>query len=200
MTRAYFTAATCAISLFIILSIALNKDNFISKFKVEITPPQFLTIKKLHLQRKNISSNTDCKDIILWNDRNNSYFRIQKGILTKKIRDNFFITNFHKSIIVGLILSDGYIQKKIHWNPRIALKQSMKNFEYLWSVFHTLSVYCSSLPYDNSNIMRGKLFFNINFQTRQLKSLNEIYNLFYRKTKQILPELFHYMDYIVLAH
>lgn len=50
--------------------------------------------------------------------------------------------------------------------------------------------------------MRGKLFYSLEFQTRQLKSLNEIYNLFYieLKRKIITPELFHYIDYIALAH
>jgi len=43
-TRAYFTAATCAISLFQILSKALNKINY--KFKVESTPPQSLSNSK----------------------------------------------------------------------------------------------------------------------------------------------------------
>lgn len=50
--------------------------------------------------------------------------------------------------------------------------------------------------------MRDKLFYNLEFQTRQLKSLNEIYNLFYieLKKKIITPELFNYIDYIALAH
>lgn len=86
-------------------------------------------------------------ELILWNSKHNSNFRIQKGILTKKIRDNIFITNYHKSIIIGLLLSDGYIQRRNKWNPRISLHQSIKNLEYLWSVFNILSVYCSSYPY-----------------------------------------------------
>nr|YP_010714067.1 hypothetical protein P2X57_mgp35 [Fuscoporia gilva]WDD39630.1 hypothetical protein [Fuscoporia gilva] len=105
--------------------------------------------------------------------------------------------------MVGLLLSDGYIQKRDKWNPRISLHQSLKNFEYLWSVFSTLSVYCSNVPYLQKTIKRGKLFFSSEFQTRQLKSLNEISQLFYSKeskTKSITPELYHYIDYITIAH
>jgi LAGLIDADG DNA endonuclease family len=122
--------------------------------------------------------------------------------LTKFIRDNIFITNYHKSMMVGILLSDGHIQKRFHWNPRISLKQTIKNFEYIWSVFNTLSVYCSSLPIYNQKFMRGKLCYSLQFQTRQLKSLNEIYNLFYIEIKRkiISPELYHYIDYIALAH
>jgi hypothetical protein len=108
LTRAYFTAATCATSSFKILSIALLTN------KAEITPPQFLSNK-----------------LIIWNTRENSSFRIQKGILTKKIRDSFILTNYHKSIIIGLLLSDGSIRKNKNWNPRISLHQSIKNIEYL---------------------------------------------------------------------
>jgi len=198
------------------LSIALNKNNYINKnisiFKVKNTPPQFLSNNKLIFinlrQRTNIAMNIikninkHSKEIILWNHYNNSNFRLQKGILTKKIRDNIIITNYHKSIMVGLLLSDGYIQKRFSWNPRISLHQSIKNFEYIWSVFNTLSVYCSYFPYTKKTIKRGKLFFSIEFQSRQLKSLNEIYNLFYKdlKIKIITQELFHYIDYIALAH
>jgi len=51
--------------------------------------------------------------------------------------------------------------------------------------------------------MRGKLFFSLEFQSRQLKSLNEIYNLFYKennKIKIISEDLYYYIDHVVMAH
>jgi LAGLIDADG DNA endonuclease family len=261
-SRAYFTAATCAISLFKILSIALNKYKYKYKykfkFKVKNTPPQFLSdnilyrkikrmeilyfkystvefsplrcfpfnlslhynnYNKLYLFNEvsvlfkisrgfndfhvNNNSNKNKNELIIWNHEDNSFFRLQKGILTKKIRDNINITNYHKSMMVGILLSDGHIQKQKHWNPRLSLHQSFKNSEYLLSVFNILSVYCSSYPFLKKNIKRGKLFYSLEFQTRQLKSLNEIYNLFYienTKIKNITPELFHFVDHIAIAH
>ena len=178
-TRAYFTAATCAISLFKNLSIADNSKT------AEITPPQFFF-----------------KNLILWESDKNSSFRLQKGILTKIKRDSIFLTNYHRSIIIGLLLSDGTIRKKDHWNARISLHQSIKNFEYLWTVYNILSVYCSSYPYIKKTIKRGKLFYSLEFQTRMLRSLNEIYNIFYfhTKNKVIKKELFFYLDFIAIAH
>lgn len=183
---------------------------------MESTSPQFLSNSYLNkvknIQTKSIinastkylkTSFLNKDALILWNDQNNNSFRLQKGILTKIIRNTFRITNYHKSIIVGVLLSDGHIQKRVHWNPRISLKQSFKNFEYLWSVFNSLSVYCSSYPYINKIIKKGKLFYSTEFRTRQLKSFNEIYNIFYlgdSKNKSITPELFHYLDYIAIAH
>lgn len=209
-TRAYFTAATSATSLFKIPGKAWFNN------QVENTSPQFFSNTYLH--RKSYTKLNKDENLILWNDKNNNSFRLQKGILTKIIRDTFSITKYHQSVIVGVLLSDGYIQKRVHWNPRISLKQSLKNFEYLWSVFITLSVFCSSYPYINKTIKRGKLFYSFEFMTRQLKSFNEIYNIFYLVPstltfpgakargdspvlrKSITPELFHYLDYIALAH
>lgn len=183
---------------------------------MENTSPQFFS--NIYLHRKSYTKLNKDENLILWNDKNNNSFRLQKGILTKIIRDTFSITNYHQSVIVGVLLSDGYIKKRVHWNPRISLKQSLKNFEYLWSVFITLSVFCSSYPYINKTIKRGKIFYSFEFMTRQLKSFNEIYNIFYLVPttlsfpgakargdspvlrKSITPELFHYLDYIALAH
>jgi hypothetical protein len=66
-TRAYFTAATCAISLFKILSIVLELDYFISRLKMENTPPQFLSNNKIKnlTERSDINLNKDSKKIIL---------------------------------------------------------------------------------------------------------------------------------------
>jgi LAGLIDADG DNA endonuclease family. len=46
------------------------------------------------------------------------------------------------------------------------------------------------------------LFYSLEFNTRQLKCINEIYTLFYNevKIKVIKPELYDYLDYIALAH
>ena len=87
----------------------------------------------------------------------------------------------------------------------MGLKQSIINFNYLWYVFSELCYLTSGLPLLGSNLMRGKKFYNVSFQTRQLDCLNEIFNLMYifkegKYVKTVKPELFLYMDYIVLAH
>ncbi len=49
--------------------------------------------------------------------------------------------------------------------------------------------------------MRGKKFFNVSFQTRSLECFMEIYFLFYGSDgRRIHPDIYFYMDYIVLAH
>ena len=51
-----------------------------------------------------------------------------------------------KSIIIGLILSDAWIQKKGHWNTRIGFKQSIINFPYLWFIYTEIGYLCSGFP------------------------------------------------------
>jgi len=112
------------------------------------------------------------------------------------------MTSFQRSIIIGIILSDGWMQHRIRWNPKIGFKQSIKNFEYFWYVFIQLSSLCSNYPWLTKTIKRGKLFYALEFQTRQLRCIIEIYTLFYyeSKIKVIKPELYDYLDYLALAH
>ena len=128
-----------------------------------------------------------------------------KSKLTNTEKSLINLTPRVKSIIIGLILSDGWLQKKGHWNPRIGFKQSLINFVYFWHVYNELAILCSGLPFLSKAITRGKLNFSLSLQTRQLECLNEIFNLFYlvkkgQIIKTVKPELFFYIDYLVLAH
>lgn len=208
-TRAYFTAATCAISLFIILSLNTplkffpSKINYTAYYKyinnvVNIKPYSVINIDNNY----SVSdiNNKFLNIIPLYNKR--LWLNVNKGILTKFNRNMIKITLFQRSIIVGLILSDGWVQRRSGWNPRIGFKQSLKNFEFFWDVFTQLSSLCSGYPWLTKNMKRGKLFFGIEINTRQLNSLLEVYNLFYLEpNKKILKvELFDYLDYISIAY
>lgn len=188
-TRSYFTAATCATSLFITLS-------------VKTSPSFFSTYKyKNHLRQLHTLSSYNTKDMVIWKDRYTS-LRIYKGILTKLNRDMFSLRCLDKSVFIGLLLSDGWFQKSKDWNPRIGFKQSFKHQTYFWYVFSYISLFCSNYPTIVKTIKRGKTFYSLTLQTRQLICLNEIYSLFYKenKVKTITPELYHYFNLIVFAH
>ena len=124
----------------------------------------------------------------------------QSRVSVYLIKLNFNL--IQRSIIIGIILSDGWIQKRKGWNPRIGFKQSIKHSEYFWDVFRELSPFCSSYPWLTKTWKRGKLFYALEFQTRQLNCFNEIHNLFFSNTKIkiIKPELFDYLDYKCIAH
>lgn len=127
--------------------------------------------------------------------------------LTFKQLNSINLTNRQKSIIVGIQLSDGWMQSRLGWNPRIAIKQSINNFDYLWYLFLELANLLSSYPKSSNNKMRGGLWPQaVTIQTRQLKSLIEIRSLFYIQNEKgfyirsLRVDLFFYLDYIALAH
>ena len=191
-TRAYFTAATCAISLYI--SLRVNPS---SKFFSNIN----------FLLKKNLSTNTNtsCKQITLWNKQIGINSMSFKPRLTNSDKTLLKLTPRVKSIIIGLILSDAWLQKRGHWNSRIGFKQSINNFPYLWYIYNELGYLCSGLPMLAKTVTRGKIFYSVFLQTRQLACLNEIFNLFYltingQVIKTVKQELFFYMDYMVLAN
>ena len=55
------------------------------------------------------------------------------------------LPNYYKSIIIGLLLSDGRltIASKTSKNARIGFKQTINNAQYVWFIFKEISQYCS---------------------------------------------------------
>mgnify|MGYP003361624199 CR=1 FL=1 len=201
-SRAYFTSATCAISFlclmntWVFLQIFSNKlllNKLDRKFK-----RNFMNSVPLFKEKR-----SEGGELVLYNwleKRNN---KLVKGILKKRERDMINLTKYQKGIIIGMLLSDGWMRNKEGWNSSIGLKQSIKNFDYLWDVFHSLANICSSYPYLCSNMLRGKKFYGLQFESRKLVCLKEIKQLFYIEgdnKKRVLPELINYFDYVVLAH
>jgi TRAP-type mannitol/chloroaromatic compound transport system permease small subunit len=159
-----------------------------------------LSNKDQETQNKNKYQYSQNNNIILW--ETNSDFSLNKNKnLTKFERNIIQVSNFNESILIGLLLSDGFIEKRTGWNPRIRFEQSFNNFEYLWYIFKKYNIFNSSYPILIKRILRNKIFYSICFKTRQLNCFNKYYTLFYFNNKKtIKPELFNYIDYISLAH
>lgn len=198
-TRAYFTAATCAISF--------NKTLSVN------TPLLFFNgnlYKKYYTSAAEQANLMDpCKTrestaLTMWNKPLGFSSHNRKSKITNVERNVLLLTPRARSIIVGMLLSDGWMNKNGHWNPRLGFKQSVKNFAYLWQVYNELAYLCSGPLYESKAIVRGKTFYSWSFHTRQLPCLMEIFNLLYVKDKvnikTIKPDLFFYLDYIALAH
>lgn len=93
-----------------------------------------------------------------------------------------------KGIIVGLLLSDGWMQKQNkNGDSRLALKQSLGHFDYFWSIFLNLSHYCSSYPLLVYTKINNKKYSALSLSTRSLPCFTEIYSLFYVNGKKQVP-------------
>jgi LAGLIDADG DNA endonuclease family/Cytochrome C and Quinol oxidase polypeptide I len=191
-TRAYFTAATFVISF--------NRSLSVN------TPLLFFKAKKKFLY-KNFSTyfSVNNTSLTLWNKPLGLCSMNIKSKIKNIERNMLKLTSRARSIIIGLILSDGWMEKRGHWNPRLGIKQSIENFPYIWCLYNELAYLSSWNIYFGKSKLRGKTSYNLSFFTRQLDCLNEIYNLFYSNiegkwVKTIKYNLFFYIDYIVLAH
>jgi hypothetical protein len=96
---------------------------------------------------------------------------------------------YQNSVIVGLILSDGWITfaSKTNKNARLGLKQSLDHFQYFWFVFFSLSHYCSSYPNIRIGSRLGKETIALQFETRSMPCLTELHSLFYPNGKKLIP-------------
>lgn len=94
----------------------------------------------------NITSNTNYnnKSLILWGY--NLYFTVVIK-LTKNELNIIKLPCFIKSVMIGLLLSDGYIVFSTKSkNGRLGLTQSLSHSSYLYFVFNLLAHYCPIYP------------------------------------------------------
>lgn len=84
---------------------------------------------------------------------------------------------------------------------RFGFKQSIDKFEYFYSVFSSLTHYCSSYPYVVTGKLKGNIFMALSMATRALPCFTELHRLFYDNKKKIVPKnLFDIITYEGLAH
>lgn len=104
------------------------------------------------------------------------------------ISNLIFLTSLSYSIIVGHLLSDGWLEKfSPNSNTRFRFKQSLEKSLYVLTSFFHLSHYCSRLPYMIKSNRKGKELYALEFSTRYLSCLNELYLLFYENKVKVIP-------------
>lgn len=160
--------------------------------------------KRVRKSNYNYSNKSDCTALIIWDSEDN-VSKYDTKFISKKAKDSIKLTTFVRSILIGSILSDSSIEKNKNWNARIRFEHSLKSIEYILYLYYKLSILLgASIPLVLTRKLRGKTHYSVYFRTRQLKCLNEMYNLFYTEgdntVKGISPEIYHYFNDIVLAH
>ena len=88
-------------------------------------------------------------------------------------------------------------------NTYFYLKQSPKNFKYLWAIFTKFSHYCASYPSISTTNVKGKQYYSVAFKTRSFPFLSQWYKIFYTtEGRKIINTtvIYHLMTYEALAH
>lgn len=170
------------------------------------------TFNKLNNTKKKkyyITPNRTCKSLVLYGSNLESTIHEKK--YSKIIA--YYINMPHDIlyIIVGILLTDGYIEKnlknknketKFITNSRFGLKQSLGHVEYLLSVFNRLAHYCPSVPrFIRTKGAAGKIYYGVEFKTRSLPCFTLLRNHFYEGNTKIIPsDLYDLLNYEGLAH
>ena len=107
------------------------------------------------------------------------------------------------SVIVGLILSDGWLifASKTNKNARLGFKQSVDRAAYVLFVFNLLSHYCSSSPTVIINKRANKVNYGLEFFTRSMPCITKLHSIFYSNGVKIVPHnIYELLTPIALAH
>ena len=110
-------------------------------------------------------------------------------------------TPYTKGVIVGLILSDGWLIISNSNNARLGFKQALFKFAYVWDVFNILSHYCSSSPCLVGGVRAGNRFYALQFLNRLIPFLTELHTLFYPNKVKVIPSnIYELLTLVALAH
>ena len=164
--------------------------------------PWFVTgfVDKKSFSSKQNSINNNLS-LVVWGTNLRS--SVASGRITKQESNMIKLPFYPKSIIMGLLLSDGWLtmSKERSKNARLGFKQSLDHSTYVWFVFNQLSPYCSSVPYFAPSGKVGNTNYALGFFTRALPCFTEIYSLFYVNKVKIIPgDIYNILTPVALAH
>ena len=149
--------------------------------------------------RNYLPNNNKCKELVVFGS--NLSFTVKYPPYTSIVRYMVKIPFNLEAILLGVLLSDGWLFINKAGNILLAFKQTINKLEYFFYVFNKLSHYCSANPRLTSTHINGKIFNGIVFATRSYPCFTEWYNIFYVNKKKILPlNLYNMLTYEALAH
>ncbi len=132
--------------------------------------------------------------------------------LNKHSRDITVFNNIIVSQLVGHLLGDGsLVYSRTSITPFFVFTQTIKQFKYIWSVYISLSPYCSKLPLYNRGLRKGISYPFLQVITRSYPALEPLHKLFYEpvndyntngtiKYKKVIKlDLLEYLNSVSLA-
>ena len=110
---------------------------------------------------------------------------------------------YQYSVIIGLILSDGWLTfaSKTNKNARLGFTQCLDRYQYVFFVFNILSHYCRSSPRLTSSIRSENRNYGIQIFTRSMPCMTELHYLFYPNGIKVIPQnIYNILTPVALAH
>lgn len=168
-----------------------------------------------------IEPNTINKELVIYGSNLCSNLGNKK--FTSIVQYMVNIPNNKLYAIVGILLSDGYIESRnskidsyskvanktglkdsnniVLFNSRFGFKQSIKHIRYLKYVFDIFTPYCTNNPRFIKTNLKGKMFYGVELKTRALPCFTVLRNKFYQGRVKIIPhDIYDYLTYESIAH
>lgn len=171
--------------------------------------------------------NTTNKELVIYGT--NLCSNIGNKKFTSIVQYMINIPNNKLYAIVGILLSDGYIENMnnkigiyskvanktglkesnqiVSSNSRFGFKQSIKHIEYSKYVYDILAPYCTNNPklvktnLSARGTRAGKSFYGVELKTRSLPCFTVLRNKFYQGRVKIIPhDIYYYISYESIAH
>ena len=139
--------------------------------------------------------------LVVWGS--NLQSSVGLGRFTKQVSQMIELPSDKLSIIVGLILSDGWLRigNKGSLNAYLGFKQYLARADYVLFVFFILSHYCKGVPRFTSGIRANNRYFGISFETRSLLCFTGLYKMFYKNNIKCIPDnIYELLMPMALAH
>ena len=148
------------------------------------------------------ASTNNSMSLVVWGSNLTS--TVGEGTFPKQVRNMVKLPPYQKSVIVGLILSDGWLRfsSKNNKNAHLGFEQSLANSGYIWFLFYILSHYCNILPKYRLRNRGEKTHLSIEVVTRALPCFTKLYSLFYVNKVKVIPEehIYNMLTPVALAH
>jgi len=192
-------AVPTGIKIFSWLSFSFSKINMTSRIIHKNKQTLNLLNRFPRSNRNYLPNNNKCKDLVVYGSNLSSTVNFPP--YTSIVRYMVKIPHDIFPLLVGLIISDGWLQINKVGNTRFFFKQSMDKLEYFFYIFNKLSHYCSIYPYLTQTTLNSKIFKGISFTTRTYPCFTELYQMFYNKNIKIVPlNLYELLTYESLAY
>lgn len=150
---------------------------------------------------RQFSSKRSCSNslnLVVWGTNLSSL--VGFGRLTRQESNMVELPPYQFSVIIGLLLSDGWliIASKTNKNARLEFSQSLSRSSYVWYVFNALSHYCNRYPAFRT---RKTGTYELQFFTRGLACFTKLHLLFYPHGTKIIPKnIYDLLTPVALAH
>ena len=181
------------------LSLSFSKRDMTSRIIYKNKQTLNLLERFPRSNRNYLPNNNKCKELVVFGSNLSS--TVNYPPYTSIVRYMVKIPFNLEAILLGVLLSDGWLFINKAGNTLLAFKQTINKLEYFFYVFNKLSHYCSANPRLTTTRINGKIFNGIVFATRSYPCFTEWYNIFYVNKKKIVPlNLYNMLTYEALAH